>query len=420
MIKYYHSTTNVKEFLINFQLLTFHIQILLSVGEVLGGIRGGRQVVERNFLDGVRLLAADDAVNGEGEGLGLLGAVLGVLGVRGAVLLHLHLLLLLEVPHVADDGGAALQLGHRVRRGQLLQRRLVVVGGQGGGGGGVAGHRHVGGGRHWGGGRGRGHAGHGVQGGELRLQGLLLLLLQAEPLPPPQQGSVLEHGDGLGVEGPVGALAGTGGVAGDLDEAVVEAEVVAKGVLPAGRVGFVVGEPVHDELVDVGQGQHPLGGVVDGHGREGDVGVGRLGVAVTVAAWSGHAAAESHWCLHNSGANKQLENGRLAAAQLSCRGGPQVRHAAARAPLADTGSPGGRAAGAARAVTATQVIVTVYCSCPRPAPICSKNPSYLLYQTCGYTYTILIWTHGPAREQILSNIKINFYAFAFQLFCSAL
>ena len=112
--KYYHSTTNVKEFLINFQLLTFHIQILLSVGEVLGGIRGGRQVVERNFLDGVSLLAADDAVNGEGEGLGLLGAVLGVLGVRGAVLLHLHLhLLLLEVPHVADDGGAALQLGHR-------------------------------------------------------------------------------------------------------------------------------------------------------------------------------------------------------------------------------------------------------------------------------------------------------------------
>ena len=78
MIKYYHSTTNVKEFLINFQLLTFHIQILLSVGEVLGGVRGGGQVVERNFLDGVRLLAADDAVNGEGEGLGLLGAVLGL------------------------------------------------------------------------------------------------------------------------------------------------------------------------------------------------------------------------------------------------------------------------------------------------------------------------------------------------------
>merc|ERR1711923_226898 len=75
--------------------------------------------------------------------------------------------------------------------------------------------------------------------------------------------------------------------------------------------------------------------------------------------------------------------------------------AAARAPLADTGSPGGRAAGAARAVTATQVIVTVYCSCPRPAPICSKKPSYLLYQTCGYTYTILIWTHGPATQQIL-------------------
>ena len=132
------------------------------------------------------------------------------------------------------------------------------------------------------------------------------------------------------MEGPVGTFARSVRPSRDLDEAVVEAAVVSQGVLPALSVLPVVGEVVHDELVDVGERQHPLGGVVDGHGREGDVGVGRLGVAVTVAAWSGHAGAESHWCLHNSGANKQLENGRLAAAQLSCRGGAQVRRGGPR------------------------------------------------------------------------------------------
>ena len=68
MIKYYHSTTNVKEFLINFQLLTFHIQILLSVGEVLGGVRGGGQVVVGGLRPLDWLLAPDDAGDGEGEG----------------------------------------------------------------------------------------------------------------------------------------------------------------------------------------------------------------------------------------------------------------------------------------------------------------------------------------------------------------
>ena len=108
-------------------------------------------------------------------------------------------------------------------------------------------------GRHYGaagGGAGH-HPGDVVQGGQLRLQALLLLLLQLEPLPPPQQGAVLEHGDRLGVKSPVGSLAGSVRSPGDLDEAVVEAEVVSQRVLPALGVLSVVGEVVHDELINV-------------------------------------------------------------------------------------------------------------------------------------------------------------------------
>ena len=74
---------------------------------------------------------------------------------------------------------------------------------------------------------------------------------ELEPLPPPEEGSVLEHGDCLRVEGPVGPLPGPVGPPGDLDEAVVEGEVVTKRVLPPLGVLAVVGEVVHDELVDV-------------------------------------------------------------------------------------------------------------------------------------------------------------------------
>jgi len=51
------------------------------------------------------------------------------------------------------------------------------------------------------------------------------------------------------MKSPVCPLARAGGVPGHLDEAVVEAEVVPQGVLPAGGVVLVVGEVVHDELV---------------------------------------------------------------------------------------------------------------------------------------------------------------------------
>ena len=119
---------------------------------------------------------------------------------------------------------------------------------------------------------GRGHV-------ERPLDELLLLsegVLLLEALPPPQEAAVLEHVVGVGVEGPVAALAGLLVIPGDLDEALVEAEVVPDGVLPALLVVPVVGEPVHDELVDAVERGLLVGRVLDGHGDERDVRVGRL------------------------------------------------------------------------------------------------------------------------------------------------
>ncbi len=62
---------------------------------------------------------------------------------------------------------------------------------------------------------------------QLGLQRLLFVSLQPEPLPTAQQRTVLKHGDRLGMEGPVGPLAGSGVAPGNLDEAVVEAEIVS-------------------------------------------------------------------------------------------------------------------------------------------------------------------------------------------------
>ena len=83
------------------------------------------------------------------------------------------------------------------------------------------------------------------------------------------------------MESPVGTLAGSCGMPGNLDEAVVEAEIVSEGVLPTGGVVLVVGKVVHDELVDFGERKHFLSGMVDRHRCQGDVRVWRL--AVTIA-----------------------------------------------------------------------------------------------------------------------------------------
>ena len=79
-----------------------------------------------------------------------------------------------------------------------------------------------------------------------------------------------------GVHGPVVALAV--GRAARLDEAVVEGEVVADGVSPAGAPGPEVRVVVEDPLVDVAENQLLVLGAEDGHGDEADVGVGGFGL----------------------------------------------------------------------------------------------------------------------------------------------
>ena len=73
----------------------------------------------------------------------------------------------------------------------------------------------------------------------------------------------------------------------NLHETLVQTEVMSDRVLPALLVLLVVGKVVHDELVDLGEGQPLLGSLLDGHGDEGDVAEGRLGVGVRVFAGVG-------------------------------------------------------------------------------------------------------------------------------------
>lgn len=58
-----------------------------------------------------------------------------------------------------------------------------------------------------------------------------------------------------------------------LHEAVIQAEIVPYAVLPALPVLPVVGEPVHDEIVDPGERQPSLRRRVDRHRDQGDVGI---------------------------------------------------------------------------------------------------------------------------------------------------
>lgn len=85
------------------------------------------------------------------------------------------------------------------------------------------------------------------------------------------------------MHGPVGAFAGSVGPARDFDEAVVEGEIVSQRVLPSLRILAVISEVVHDEFVNFGQGAHLLRVVPDGHGRQRDVRVRRLLIAVAIA-----------------------------------------------------------------------------------------------------------------------------------------
>lgn len=110
----------------------------------------------------------------------------------------------------------------------------------------------------------------------LDIRGVGAEVAALEPLPAPQKAATLKHVLRIGVQRPVVALPGSPGFPRDLDEAVVQRQVVADGVLPLLGVVSVEGEPLGDELVDPPQRQLAVGGVGDGHGDESDVAVRRF------------------------------------------------------------------------------------------------------------------------------------------------
>ena len=115
---------------------------------------------------------------------------------------------------------------------------------------------------------------------------------------------------------PVAALARSIGRAGHLDKAVVEAERMTYGVLPALLILSVIGKQVHDELIDLGKSAHFGRVVLNGHGDEAYVGVGRLSV--------GHVAPVG--CVgRGGGLRERSRRGRRSGARLvriaGCRGG---------------------------------------------------------------------------------------------------
>ena len=134
---------------------------------------------------------------------------------------------------------------------------------------------------------GLGREGHGPEAavgvGEERLgegDGRAVGPLHASPSPVV---ALLEHVVEGGVQGPEVALALAAALPRHLDEALVEGEVVADGVLPALLVLLVVGELVDDELVDAAEGQPLLARLLDGHGDESHVAVRGFDVRVREA-----------------------------------------------------------------------------------------------------------------------------------------
>ena len=107
-----------------------------------------------------------------------------------------------------------------------------------------------------------------------------LFLLVLEALLSAEVTAIFEHVSALRMKRPEGTLARLIRGARHLDETVVEAERVPDGVLPALLVLPVERKEVHDELVDLGQSEHPRRRVLDGHGDEADVRIGRFGVCV--------------------------------------------------------------------------------------------------------------------------------------------
>lgn len=114
-----------------------------------------------------------------------------------------------------------------------------------------------------------------------------------EALAASQETSVLEHVAAAGMERPEAALAGLVRAAGDFNETVVEGQVVAQGVLPALGVLSVVRKTIHNKLVNFAKWEHLLRTALDSHGGEGNVGVRRFLVAVSVSPGSRHPCARN-------------------------------------------------------------------------------------------------------------------------------
>lgn len=114
-----------------------------------------------------------------------------------------------------------------------------------------------------------------------------LLLIVLEALLTTQVAPVLEHVARLRVQCPERALPRLVRRPWHLHEAVVEAERVSDGVLPPLLVLSVEREQIHNELVDLGQGEHLVRIILDGHRDQADVAVGWFGVRVTPSIRSG-------------------------------------------------------------------------------------------------------------------------------------
>lgn len=69
-----------------------------------------------------------------------------------------------------------------------------------------------------------------------------------------EEATVLEHVVAVGIQGPVAALAWLAVITRHLDEALVERQVMADAVLPAGPVVPVKGKAAHDVAVDATEG----------------------------------------------------------------------------------------------------------------------------------------------------------------------
>ena len=96
------------------------------------------------------------------------------------------------------------------------------------------------------------------------------------PLPPSQEGAIVKHVLGQGVQDPVVPLAGVAWLPRHLDEAVIETQIVANGVLPPWKLFFVIRKSVLDKVTDATEGEPLVGGLEYAHTDHSDVGVGRL------------------------------------------------------------------------------------------------------------------------------------------------